>query len=174
MARLHSIFAITLFILHIPFLTQGLRDFPQSTQLLSISRDAACTLLKYSHCILLMSTVRRRPSIFSYFSFSKEPAGSRHGRSDSVTANLRQDDPYEKADRHSSSGDSGSRNGSMTQGPRSRLFKVFGIVGLFLLALWLIAPAGSRENAKKLLHGETCLDHSYSLHLSELIAFSRH
>jgi len=101
-----------------------------------------------------MSQVRRRPSLFSYFSFSKD-AKARYGRSDSVTANLRHNDPYEKADRHSSSGDSspgGAANGAnMTNSGRARLLKTIGIVGLFFWALWVFVPADSRENAELVL-----------------------
>lgn len=104
-----------------------------------------------------MSQVRRRPSIFSYFSFSKDTPTTRYGRSDSVTANLRHDDPFEKADRHSSSGGTspgGAHNVNMTNSGRSRLFKTLGVVVLFLLALWFFMPAGSRENAEQVLKGE--------------------
>lgn len=114
-----------------------------------------------------MSQVRRRPSFLSYFSFSKDTKATtaRYGRSDSVTANLRHDDPYEKADRHSSSGDSspgGVANGAnMTNSGRARLLKTVGIVGLFFLALWFFVPAGSRENAEQVFkdHAEKLSSH---------------
>ncbi|KAI5811102.1 nucleoside phosphatase family-domain-containing protein [Peziza echinospora] len=88
-----------------------------------------------------MSSVRRRPSIFSYFYRQQQPTG-RYGRSDSVGANFRpdDDDPYEKADRQSSGDLSG---GDMTQGGRTRIFKSLGIVVVILLALWIFLPTGS-------------------------------
>ncbi|KAF8465236.1 nucleoside phosphatase family-domain-containing protein [Kalaharituber pfeilii] len=101
-----------------------------------------------------MSTVRRRPSIFSYFSFSKQPTAIRYGRSDSVTSNLRHNDPYEKPDRHSSSGES-SPGGSMNQGGRSRLFKTVGIVGLILLLLWFFVPNERIETVERVFSDHT-------------------
>ena len=105
-----------------------------------------------------MSSVRRRPSLLSYFSFSKPPptATTRYNRSDSVTSNLRDKDidPYEKPDRHSSSGESSPSSGDMTGGGRSRLFKAVSLVALLILTLWLLVPDGSRKTVEKAIHSE--------------------
>lgn len=91
-------------------------------------------------------SVRRRPSLWSYFSFSSKP-GTRYGRSDSVTSNLRHNDPYEKPNRHSS-----SIHGGMTQAGRARLIKIVSVVGLLLLGVWLFVPR-DREKAEGIVGG---------------------
>ncbi|KAI9796082.1 MAG: Guanosine-diphosphatase [Piccolia ochrophora] len=92
------------------------------------------------------ASVRRRPSLWSYFSFATSPA-----RRTSVSLPTRNaiDDPYEKADRHTNGS---SPNGSvpftdqiksvwMTQSQRSRFFKVGGILGVLILLLFYLGPS---------------------------------
>lgn len=97
-----------------------------------------------------MSTpnVRRRPSLWSYFSFS-----STHPRRTSVSLPTRNPvaDPHEKADRHTNGSANGSaslskngRNALMTPGQRWRYVKVGGLIGFVVLVLLVLARTDDR------------------------------
>lgn len=90
---------------------------------------------------------QRRPGIWSYFSFS----GPRRRVSVSLPRTVdsaRDDDPFEKADRHSrhrsanSNGFMGDYKGSsiMNQGQRLRYLKTGGVIAFILLILYFVAP----------------------------------
>ena len=111
----------------------------------------------YRGTTLLMSTgvdARRRPSLWSYISFSSSP----RRRSISLPKHSNQNDPFEKADRHTLNG---SANGSastlenikdawMTQSQRSRYLKTGGLIAFVLVVLFLLSP-GERQNVKDLV-----------------------
>ena len=92
--------------------------------------------------------VRRRPSLFTYFSFTGSPS---RRRSVSLPTRSAPDDPHEKADRHISNG---GLNGSagfasngdalMTQSQRSRYLKAGGILAVLLLLFFFLAPQRDR------------------------------
>ncbi|ORY03240.1 nucleoside phosphatase family-domain-containing protein [Clohesyomyces aquaticus] len=88
--------------------------------------------------------VRRRPGIWSYFSFT----GPRRRTSVSLPRNQHPDsDPFEKADRHSRHRSTNSasfmndlKGATMNQGQRTRYLKTGGIIAFILLILYFIAP----------------------------------
>lgn len=81
--------------------------------------------------------VRRRPSIFSYFSFGSASARNGHDRSDSISANLRPSDTLKPAARRNSE--------EMNSSARSRLIKLVMLCGaIFFLIFWL-GPRDTRE-----------------------------
>ncbi|KAI9847657.1 MAG: Guanosine-diphosphatase [Thelocarpon superellum] len=91
------------------------------------------------------ANVRRRPNLWSYFSF-----GSSTPRRTSISLPTQNsvDDPFEKADRHvdgaatSSVGFPNHANPArMTQGQRSRYFKVVGGILFVLLVLFYLGPS---------------------------------
>ena len=96
-----------------------------------------------------MSTnVRRRPSLWSYFSFSPSPS-----RRQSISLLTRNpviiNDPYEKADRHangiapsspSAEADITFKIARMGQGPRWRLLRVAGVLVVLVLLILVLAP----------------------------------
>lgn len=98
---------------------------------------------------------RRRPSIWSYVSFSQP-----RRRSVSLPTRNTIDDPFEKAGRHSSNG---SANGSttgivdsvkdawMTQSQRSRYLKTGGILALVVFLLFVLAPG--KGGVRDFVHG---------------------
>ena len=94
--------------------------------------------------------VRRRPGIWSYFSFN---SGPRRRTSVSLPRNTQDsssnndDDPYEKPDRHSRHRATNSaafmtdyKSGAMNQGQRIRYLKTGGIIAFILLILYFVAP----------------------------------
>ncbi|KAI9797552.1 MAG: Guanosine-diphosphatase [Sarcosagium campestre] len=90
------------------------------------------------------ANVRRRPSLWSYFSFSGSP-----GRRVSVSLPTRSaiDDPYEKADRHTNGTTADNvRSVFMTQSQRSRYLKAGGIIAFFLLLLFFLGPSEKVTN----------------------------
>ncbi|KAH0547549.1 Guanosine-diphosphatase [Glutinoglossum americanum] len=97
------------------------------------------------------ANVRRRPSIWSYFSFSSTPE-----RQQSVSLPTRSavDDPYEKPNRHSSRNpvnDSanfvpGLKNAWMTQSQRSRFIKAGGLIAFILLVFLYLSPGKNFGN----------------------------
>lgn len=100
--------------------------------------------------------VRRRPGIWSYFSFS----GPRRRTSVSLphSNDPAYDDPYEKPDRHSrrrsSTGNgfmSDYKNGAMNGGQRLRYLKIGGIAAFLLLVLWFVAPRDAVARAGGML-----------------------
>ncbi|KAH7113840.1 nucleoside phosphatase family-domain-containing protein [Dendryphion nanum] len=95
--------------------------------------------------------VRRRPGIWSYFSFN---SGPRRRTSVSLPRNSNDshhnDDPFEKPDRHSRHRATNSaafmtdyKNGAMNQGQRLRYLKTGGIIAFILLILYFVAPRNS-------------------------------
>ncbi|KAF2871534.1 guanosine-diphosphatase [Massariosphaeria phaeospora] len=87
--------------------------------------------------------LRRRPTIWSYFSFS----GPRRRTSESLPRiNEPSHDPFEKPDRHSrhrstnSTGFMNDPKGAMNQGQRLRYLKTGGIIAFILLILYFVAP----------------------------------
>ncbi|KAF2466162.1 uncharacterized protein BDR25DRAFT_238032 [Lindgomyces ingoldianus] len=89
--------------------------------------------------------VRRRPGIWSYFSFT---GGPRRRTSVSLPRNANpNNDPFEKADRHSRHRSTTStsfmndlKGAAMNQGQRTRYLKTGGIIAFILLVLYFIAP----------------------------------
>ncbi|CAI6341210.1 unnamed protein product [Periconia digitata] len=95
--------------------------------------------------------VRRRPGIWSYFSF---PSGTRRRTSISLPRNNTDaaasddDDPYEKPDRHIRGHRSVPSNSLMNEykgsvmngGQRARFLKTGGIIAFIVLVLYFIAP----------------------------------
>jgi len=86
------------------------------------------------------------PSIWSYAGISNKP----RRRSSVKLPNREHPDPYEKRDRHTSSGRQGSQDSMsekvtawMNQGQRTRYFKTGGVILLVLLLIYYIAPGGS-------------------------------
>ncbi|KAI9757079.1 MAG: Guanosine-diphosphatase [Lichina confinis] len=95
-------------------------------------------------------SVRKRSSLWSYFSFS--PATSRR-QSVSLPTRNAVDDPHEKPERHSLNGvafsslrDTSSaytgQSAGMTQGQRSRFIKLVGLVTFVVLALVFLSTPG--------------------------------
>lgn len=85
--------------------------------------------------------VRRRPGIWSYFSFS----GTRRRISVSLPrSNDPTSDPFEKPDRHSRHRSSSMNDyktaATMNGGQRARLLKTGGIISFIVLILYFIAP----------------------------------
>lgn len=89
---------------------------------------------------------RRRPSLWSYISFTSSP----RRRSVSLPTRNNANDPFEKANRHRRT--NGSANGSagvvdnfkgawMTQSQRSRYLKTGGILAFVVLLLFFLAPS---------------------------------
>ena len=86
--------------------------------------------------------VRRRPGIWSYFSFS---SGTRRRTSVSLPRNNDPThDPFEKPDRHLQARRTNSmndyKNGAMNQGQRVRYLKTGGIIAFILCLLYFFAP----------------------------------
>ena len=87
---------------------------------------------------------RRRPSFWSYISFSSSP----RRRSVSLPIRNNHHDPFEKADRHSSNGSANGPVGAvekikeawMTQSQRSRYLKSGGIVAFFVFLFFFLSP----------------------------------
>ncbi|KAF2736025.1 guanosine-diphosphatase [Polyplosphaeria fusca] len=119
--------------------------------------------------------VRRRPGIWSYFSFN---SGPRRRVSVSLPRNNSDShsDPFEKPDRHSRTRSSGSvsfmndiKNGAMNQGRQARYLKTGGIIAFILLILYFVAPrdrlptrgGGDGNTASEGASTETCTK-SYS------------
>ncbi|KAI9769007.1 MAG: Guanosine-diphosphatase [Geoglossum umbratile] len=85
------------------------------------------------------ANVRRRPSIWSYFSFSSAPE---RRQSISLPTRSAVDDPYEKPNRHSGQSPvNGGANAWMTQSQRSRYIKTAGLIALVLLAFFYLSPS---------------------------------
>lgn len=104
--------------------------------------------------------VHRRPTIWSYFSFS----GPRRRTSVSLprTVITPQDDPFEKPDRHARrrSGPANGlmndlKNGAMNGGQRARYLKTGGIIAFIVLVLYFIAPSDSLQRAGGTFSGAT-------------------
>ena len=102
-----------------------------------------------------MSTAvdRRRPSLWSYISFSSSP----RRRSVSLPTRSTVNDPFEKANRHQRT--NGHANGSagvvhnikgalMTQSQRSRYLKTGGIIAFLIVLLFFLAP-GERASVRE-------------------------
>ena len=96
---------------------------------------------------------RRRPSLWSYVSFSSSP----RRRSVSLPTRSSANDPFEKANRHHRSNVNGNGSASvverikdawMTQSQRARYLKTGGIVGFIVLLLFFLAP-GERTNVRE-------------------------
>ena len=108
------------------------------------SNDALLLAFALLPSTFLMSkaNVRRRPSLWSYFSF-----GGTNPRRQSVSLPTQHpfNDPHEKADRHAdgtstSTLTSNMRDAWMTQGQRSRFIKFGGLVTFVVLLLFYLGP----------------------------------
>ncbi|KAI9837250.1 MAG: Guanosine-diphosphatase [Sarea resinae] len=90
--------------------------------------------------------VRRRPSLWSYFSFS---SSSPRKQSASLPTRSNAADPFEKPDRHIGEGHangsadfmSNVKSAWMAQSQRSRYFKTGGVIGLLVLLFFFLAPS---------------------------------
>ena len=94
--------------------------------------------------------IRRRPSLWSYFSFSSTPE---RRQSVSLPTRSGSDDPYEKPDRHNTETSHGTTGFSkqlkiafMTQSQRSRYLKAGGIIAFIFLVLFFLAPDTNVQN----------------------------
>ncbi|KAF2838146.1 hypothetical protein M501DRAFT_1005008 [Patellaria atrata CBS 101060] len=109
---------------------------------------------------------RRRPGLWSYLSFGSSNA---RRRTSSVSLVARTEDPYEKPDRHTSSG-LGSGHGAassmnvekggtyMNQGQRNRYLKFGGLIAFVLLVFWFFAPVS--RDAERFPGGDVASDPS--------------
>ncbi|KAI9787073.1 MAG: Guanosine-diphosphatase [Candelina submexicana] len=101
--------------------------------------------------------VRRRPSLWSYFSFSSSHQRQQSG---SLPTRSNLNDPFEKPDRHLREGTSNGSSGFaedfktawMTQSQRSRYIKTGGIIGFIVLLFFLLAPS-ERANVTNFVGG---------------------
>ncbi|KAI9678612.1 MAG: Guanosine-diphosphatase [Caeruleum heppii] len=91
--------------------------------------------------------VRRRPSLWSYFSFT---SSTPRRQSVSLPTRNNPDDPFEKPDRHTNGTPHGSstltgqvKNALMTQSQRSRYIKGVALIAFLLGLLYLLAPGSS-------------------------------
>ncbi|KAF2011337.1 guanosine-diphosphatase [Aaosphaeria arxii CBS 175.79] len=88
--------------------------------------------------------VRRRPGIWSYFSFNSGPRRRTSVSLPRVNTNNSDDDPFEKPDRHRRTNSAGFmtdyKGGVMNQGQRMRYLKTGGIIAFVLLILYFVAP----------------------------------
>ncbi|KAF1957713.1 hypothetical protein CC80DRAFT_32570 [Byssothecium circinans] len=109
--------------------------------------------------------VRRRPGIWSYFSFTgprRRTSVSLPRSNNDAAPNLHdEDDPYEKPDRHAhrghrsipSNSSMDYKNGAMNGGQRARILKTGGIIAFIVLALWYIAPRDGLARAGGAIKG---------------------
>ncbi|MCJ1317749.1 Guanosine-diphosphatase [Xylographa vitiligo] len=89
---------------------------------------------------------RRRPSLWSYISFTSSP------RRRSVTLPTRngQHDPFEKAERHTKNSSGNGPTGAveslktawMTQSQRARFLRTGGVIAIFIFIFFLLSPNG--------------------------------
>jgi guanosine-diphosphatase len=103
--------------------------------------------------------------IWSYFGFNNSSAGTRNRRASSVSLPTRNtgDDPFEKADRHTSnSSDAGefAHEGAgpvawMNHGQRARYLKWGGLITLIIFVFVYLAP-GERARVGSLVGGKLC------------------
>jgi len=101
--------------------------------------------------------VRRRPDIWSYFSFSSPP----RRRTSSVSLPKpyhSSSDPFEKPDRHTSGSPTSSglmndaRRAWMNQGQRARYLKAGGLIALVVLIFFFLA-SGERAKVGQYVEG---------------------
>ncbi|KAF2202774.1 hypothetical protein GQ43DRAFT_368319 [Delitschia confertaspora ATCC 74209] len=97
--------------------------------------------------------VRRRPGIWSYFSFNSGPRRRTSVSLPNHSTHIPHD-PYEKLDRHSRKPSSNSNTfmtdfkGTMNQGQRMRYLKTGGIVAFIILVLFYLAPRDGLRSAE--------------------------
>ncbi|KAF2112968.1 guanosine-diphosphatase [Lophiotrema nucula] len=100
--------------------------------------------------------VRRRPGIWSYFSFNSGPRRRTSVSLPRSNTETLHDDPFEKPDRHTRRRSTGTigfmdKGSAMNQGRQARYLKTGGIIAFILLILYFIAPRDgiSRESFSK-------------------------
>lgn len=91
--------------------------------------------------------VRRRPGIWSYFSFNSGPRRRTSVSLPRSNADSNDDDPYEKPDRHARRRSTAStsfmtdyKGNAMNAGQRARYLKTGGIIAFIVLILYFFAP----------------------------------
>ncbi|CCX12063.1 Similar to Probable guanosine-diphosphatase; acc. no. Q8TGG8 [Pyronema omphalodes CBS 100304] len=89
-----------------------------------------------------MTSVRQRPTLWSYLSFQKNV--TRHDRSSSISAQRRPDDPYEKPDRFTD---------KPTTAMSNRWVKTVVIVAIFCVALFFFGPQDSISKTESYIQG---------------------
>lgn len=113
-----------------------------------------------------MTSVRQRPTLWSYLSFQKTAAATRHDRSSSIASQCRPDDPHEKPERFSD-----PPAGEGFPAMSNRWVRTVVAMVLFCVALFFLSPKNSITKTESYLAG-VCLTQSLSFSLFFIFFFS--